>query len=276
MGRRAIGGRLGRGAFHRLHRGVYAVGHRPLTMRAHWLAAVLACGEGAVLSHRSAAQLWGIRRHSELVVAGAVPRVESSSPRTLRNRVATHLTRLRSDETDVIDSIPVTSVSRTLFDLAAIVERDQLERAIEQARVLGLTDRVSLPDLIERHPGRRGSGVLREILGGAIAAAGVTRNDFEERFAALVRREGLPRPTLNAPLQVAGRIFEIDCLWRGHRLALELDGRAAHSTPMAFEADRERDRLLLADGWRVTRVTWRQLEEQPGRIAAEIRTLLGE
>ena len=95
------------------------------------------------------------------------------------------------------------------------------------------------------------------------AARGITRNDFEELFAALVDAHGLPRPRLNADLEVRGRFFEVDCLWRAQRLVVELDGRAVHGTRRAFEADRERDRMLVAEGWRTMRVTWRQLRENP-------------
>ena len=103
---------------------------------------------------------------------------------------------------------------------------------------------------------------------------GVTRNDFELRFRELVEAHGLPAPRFNADLAVGGRFFEVDCLWSDQRLIVELDGRAVHGTRHAFEADRERDRLLLVEGWRVARVTWRQLSDTPSAVAADLRGLL--
>jgi very-short-patch-repair endonuclease len=116
--------------------------------------------------------------------------------------------------------------------------------------------------------------VLRAILDGDERGSGVTRNDFEEDFAGLVEEHGLPRPRFNADVAVAGRFFEVDCAWGEAKLVVELDGRAAHGTRKAFEEDRERDRLLLAEGWRVVRVTWRQLRDQRGAIAADLSRLL--
>ena len=160
------------------------------------------------------------------------------------------------------------------LDLAAMVSRRQLESVLNQIEVLRLTDRLSIPDLLERYPGRRGSVVLREILDDRAMARGVTRYELEERFAALLEGTDLPAPRRNADIAVAGRFFEVDCLWSPQRLIVELDGRAVHGTDRAFEADRERDRLLLADGWRVIRVTWRQLRDDAPSVLADLDKLL--
>lgn len=167
----------------------------------------------------------------------------------------------------------MTSVSRTLFDLAAVLVRRQLERAMSEAEVRQLTDRLSLSDLMDRYPRRRGSANLRALLA-AKTPGGITRNEFEERFVALLDAQGLPRPRLNATLALRGRFFEVDCLWRKQRLIVELDGRAVHRTDQAFESDRQRDRVLLAEGWRFTRVTWRQLRDEPSAVAADLRAAL--
>lgn len=106
------------------------------------------------------------------------------------------------------------------------------------------------------------------------AVRGVTRNDLEERFVALIEAHSLPKPRLNADIAIRGRFFEVDCLWLDERLVVELDGRAVHGTNKAFEHDRERDRILLAEGWRVTRVTWRQLRDDASGVAADLRRLL--
>ena len=269
IGRGVVEARLSRGALHRLHQGVYAVGHRALTVESRWVAAVLACGPEALLSHRSAAQLWGLLSRSSL--APEVTRPRKSRPRV---RIATHTSAVPVDERGEVDGIPVTSMPRTLFDLAAVASRRQLERAMSEAEVLGLTDRLSLPDLLERYPRRRGSALLRRLLEDGEMLRGVTRSELEERFVSFVDERGLPRPRLNADIAVGGRFFCADCLWATQRLIGELDGRASHGTRRAFERDRERDRLLLADGWRVVHVTWLQLRDEPAALAADLRRIL--
>jgi len=161
-----------------------------------------------------------------------------------------------------------------LLDLAGVLNRRRLERALNEAEVRGLTDRLSIPQLLERHPRRRGAATLRELLA-AKRHVDISRNDFEELFLALVERSGLPRPRMNASLWIRGRFFEPDCLWREQRLMVELDGREVHATDEAFEDDRERDRILLAEGWRTARVTWRQLRDQPDEVVADLRQALG-
>jgi very-short-patch-repair endonuclease len=180
---------------------------------------------------------------------------------------------IADDERTVIDGIPGTSVFRTIFDLAAVVDERTLERALHEAEVRELRDRVSLPLLLERYPGRRGARKLRAVLGSEEPVA-ITRNDFEEAFLALIRAYGLPRPRMNADLAVHGRFFEIDALWEQQRVALELDSRGVHGTKKRFETDRQRDRILVAEGWKTMRVTWRQLQEEPAAIAADLRQAL--
>jgi hypothetical protein len=233
------------------------------------MAATLAMGPEAVLSHRSAGQLWGMARRS----GGAI---EVTRPANARQRVpiTVHRSSLPGDERTMIEGIPVTTAPRTILDLASVVSKRQLERALNEVEVQGLTDALSIPDLLARYPRRRGSVLLRALLGDDTAIRGVTRSEFEERFAAFVDACGLPRPSFNADLAVRGRFFMVDCLWAGERLIVELDGRAVHGTRRAFEADRERDRLLVADGWRVMRVTWHQLCNEGSAIAADLRKAL--
>jgi very-short-patch-repair endonuclease len=128
--------------------------------------------------------------------------------------------------------------------------------------------------LLDRYPRRRGSAALRALLRDRMPARGVTRNDFEDGFRALIEANGLPLPRFNADLAVGSRLFEVDCLWAEAGLIVELDGAAVHLTARAFEADRERDRLLLVDGWRVARVTWRQLRDRPDQVLADLQRLL--
>lgn len=259
-----------RGRLHLLHRGVYAVGHRLLSRDARWMAAVLACGSGAVLSHRSAGQLWRI-----VPIYAIEPEV--TRPASFRGLpgIAGHQGSLRDDEWEVVDGIPVTAPFRTIFDLAAVLKMRDLERAWHEALVRGLTAKVSLPVLLERYPGRRGARNLWALLESK-RPEGITRNDFEEAFLALIDAHGLPRPRMNADLAVRGRFFEIDALWERERVALELDSRGVHGTPKKFESDRQRDRILVAEGWRTMRVTWQQLQDEPEAIVADLRVVLGQ
>jgi very-short-patch-repair endonuclease len=265
LGRRAIDHRVSQGRLHVIHRGVYAVGHDALTQRGRWMAAVLAGGDGAVLSHRDAAALWRLR-------PSARPRIEVSA-RSKRGRpgLQFHEAVLAPDEVTVHEGIPVTTVARTLFDLAAVVDARQVERAINEAEVLRLWDEVSLAGLVKRYPRRPGAGKVRAALGARRDGPTLTRSELEERFLARVRAASLPSPEVNATVEADGRTFEIDFLWRDQRLAVELDGRASHGTAAAFEGDRERDRILSAAGWRPARFTWRQLD----RVGGELPLLLG-
>ncbi len=174
----------------------------------------------------------------------------------------------------MVDGIPVTSVPRTILDLAGVLDREGLERAINEAEVRGLRDRLSVSDLLERHPGRRGSAALRVIFGDSTTGRGVTANEFEGEFARLVAAHGLPSPRFNADLSIRGRFLKPDAMWEREKLIVELDGRATHGTRQAFESDRARDRLLLLEGWRVARVTWLQLRDSPEAVLAELRELL--
>jgi len=173
----------------------------------------------------------------------------------------------------VVDGTPVTAPFRTVFDLASVLKQRELERAWHEALVRGLTAQVSLSELMERYPGRRGARNLRALLESE-RPEGITRNDFEEAFLALIGAHGLPRPRMNADLAVRGRFFEVDALWERERVALELDSRGVHGTSKKFESDRQRDRILVAEGWRTMRVTWRQLRDEPEAIVADLRLAL--
>lgn len=269
FGRRAIAGRLQRGHLHEVFLGVYVVGARRISRRGRWMAAILAAGEGALLSHRSAARLWGL-----LPLASETIDVTCAPGRVVRRRgIVAHESLVADDEHDVVTGIPVTSPFRTIFDLASVAPVRELERAWHEAEVRQLTDRVSLPMLLERYPGRRGARALRELLGSG-EPVGITRNEFEEAFLALIDARGLSRPRMNAPLALRGRFIEVDALWEGRRFAVELDSRGVHGTKKRFETDRQRDRILVAEGWRTMRVTWQQLRDEAGAIAADLKLAL--
>jgi very-short-patch-repair endonuclease len=264
-----IEGRLRRGQLHSVHQGVYAVGHRLIARKGRWMAAVLACGDGAALSHRAAGQLLGI-----IPLGDRLPEVTRLKGWRSQPGIVQHRSPLSPDEVEVVEGIPVTGLSRTLLDLASILSRERLEAAMNEAEVRGLTDRVSVHALLERYPRRPGTATLRAVLKDAQRVRGVTRRELERRFAAALASTDLPRPHRNADVAVAGRFFEVDCLWRTQRLIVELDGRFVHGTWRTSERDREKDRLLIADGWRVVRVTWRQLRDDASAVIADLRRLL--
>jgi hypothetical protein len=262
--------RLAQGRLHRLHRGVYAVGHRVVPREGRWLAAVLACGPGAVLSHRSAAELWGIHRPRDGDIEVTTPRKTGSGSGILR-----HCAVLPADEVMERDEVPVTGVSRTIFDLASVLPVDAVERAMREAERLRLDDRLSLEDLLVRHPHRHGVVAIRECLERRRELpVGATRGELEVRFLSFLDREGISRPSLNAWVTLGARHFQADCLWRDARLIVELDGFESHGTRYAFEDDRDRDRRLLATGFQVMHVTWRHLHEIPDEIASDLRAVL--
>jgi very-short-patch-repair endonuclease len=269
LGEDAIDARVSGGRLHRVHQGVYAVGHTALSREARWLAAVLRVGEGAVLSHRSAAELWGIRHAGRARIHVSAPRL-TRSPSAIRR----HYLQLTPDRVTVRRGIPVTTLARTLFDLAAESSQQGLEGAIREAEYLHRFRVEELEKLLDRHPGQRGTVTIRACLRRlGRGPRGRSRSELEARFAALLADTELPRPELNVLLDIDGFKVEADCLWRRQRLIVELDGGAAHRTRAAFEADRERDRRLQVAGWRVVRVTWRQLDD-PASLLVDLRRLL--
>jgi very-short-patch-repair endonuclease/predicted transcriptional regulator of viral defense system len=269
LGEGAVDRRLRAGRLHRVHLGVYAVGHRVLSQQGTYLAAVLACGSSAVLSHRSAAGLWSIRGASGGPIDVTVPGRSRSSRAIFRHR-----SDLPADEATVRDGIPVTSVPRTLFDLAAVVSPTSVERALREAEYLRLDDRLSLPELVERYPHRRGVRAVRACLARRAEHPGRIRSPLEERFLPFLRRYRLTLPSLNAWIELEGSRYQVDCLWPDASLVVELDGYEAHGTRTAFREDRTRDRRLRVAGYGVTRVAWAQLEDEPEALAADLRDLI--
>jgi len=268
--REAIAVRLEAGRLRSLHRGVYAVGHRPSTQEARWTAAVLACGSGAVLSHRSAAALWGVRDRSGRAIEVTVARKSRS-----RGGIRRHYAVLPTDEVTVERGIPVTGVPRTIFDLASVLPPAAVESALRQSEFLRLHDRLSLPDLLERYPRRKGAPAIRVCLRRRRGTPGIPREWLEQRFLPFLDRHRLPRPHLNVWLEVGGRRHQVDCLWPELRVVVELDGFAAHGTRTAFREDRARDRRLRVAGYGVTRIAPEQLEDEPTAIAGDLHILLG-
>jgi very-short-patch-repair endonuclease len=176
----------------------------------------------------------------------------------------------------VRDGIPVTTAPRTIFDLAAVASATAVEAALRESEYLELHDRLSLRDLLERYPGRRGCRKVRACLEHRAETPGRIRSPLEERFLPFIRRHRLPLPQLNAWIEVSGRSYQVDCLWPVERQIVELDGYKGHGTRSAFRNDRARDRTLRVAGYEITRITWSQLEDEPKALASDLRVLLAE
>ncbi len=234
------------------------------------MAAVLASGPEAVLSHWSAAALWMIRPNSRTRIDITVSHRSRSS-----DLIKRHVSDVPSDERTVEEGIPVTTVPRTIFDLAASEPTDVIENLLREMEFLELRDRLSLWDLVERYPGRRGVRKVRAALGRLQEEpSGRKRSPLEERFAPFLRHHRLPLPRFNDSIQLGDKNFQVDCHWRGTGQIVELDGWAGHKTKSAFRADRARDRKLRVAGYSVTHITWNQLDDEPESIAADLRALL--
>jgi very-short-patch-repair endonuclease len=269
LGDRAVQQRAARGKLHRLHRGVYAVGHSVLSHDGCWLGAVLACGPDAVLSHRSAAAAWGIRRSDRTRIDVTTPRRGRTAP----PGVQIHRVRsLASDDVTHHRGIPITTVARTLVDLADVLELHALERAVHESEVLRLLDMRAVDDTLTRANGRRGVTPLRAAL--AEPPVGPTRSALEDRFLALVRSAALPLRRLNSSIALGDRRFEVDCLWPSERVVVELDGEDVHLTRRAFQSDRVKDLALAADGYVVVRLTWQQVTRAGNRVVDQLSRLV--
>jgi very-short-patch-repair endonuclease len=266
IGRSGVHERVRHGRLHPYWRGVYSVGHTRLTPRARLWAAVLACGGrgAAVLGFRSAAVPWDLMPMPSGAIDVITLRRSCSRP-----GIRVHKTRtLEPGDVTDIDGLPLTTATRTIIDLADQLTPHRLERVLHRAEILRILDVAAIHARLAALPGRRSRTLLQalESLGSGVA---VTRSELEERFLALVARYGLPRPRVNAT--VAG--YEVDFYWPEHRLIVETDGASTHLTPTAFEQDRARDAHLTALGYRVIRVTWRQMEE-PETVARLLESLL--
>jgi very-short-patch-repair endonuclease len=265
LSRKAVWVRVRAGRLHPLHRGVYAVGHPNVALEGRFAAAVKACGPRALLSHHSAAALWGIlaweTRFPQVTVAGGGTRLH---PGLRVYRSSTLGPR------DVVRhrGIAVTSAARTLVDLAAGLTATALRRAVARSLALGLTNVVWLVDALHRAGRRRGAVKLAAILARGPAP---TRSELEDVVLELIGRGGLEPPQVNVALRLDGRRVVPDFRWARQRLVLEADGAAWHDNPIARADDAERQALLEAHGERVLRATWRQAVEKPTETLARLR-----
>jgi len=253
----AIRHRLADGRLHRVHQGVYAVGRPELTQLGRWMAAVLACGPSAALSHASAAELWGIRAKPGRPIHVSVT---SDTPRCAEG-VAVHRRRaLGAADITKQDGILVTRPIPTLIDLAAAIGKRTLEAAVNEADRLGLTDPDKLRAALDETPPRPGVGVLRKVLDRETFT--FTRSELERRFKRLAREAGLPEPQTCA--EVNG--FEVDFYWPEIPLIVETDGLTYHRTPTQQKKDRVRDQAHTAAGIPHLRFTHAQVRDEPGHV----------
>ncbi len=270
----AVGKRVASGRLHRVHRGVYSlVPPELLSRRGRYMAAVLACGPGAVLSHRSAAAL------HELLVTDRTGIDVTVPGRTTRRYPGIDVHRsctLTAADTTTVDGIPCTTIARTLLDLAGVVRRRPLERAVEQAEILEALDSRELDAQLERHRSTHVARRLRSVLRDLHPNAVPTESELEEAFLALCRRAGFPMPERQVYIARGDGepAIRVDFAWRAHRIVVETDGGRYHRTRRAFETDRRRDQRLTLAGWRVVRITWAQIKSEPERIAAMLAALL--
>ena len=261
-------------ASHRLiviHEGVYAVGHRRIPRAGHWLAAVLASGPGARLSHRSGAALRGLRRTSIAYVEVTV--TSQRAPMAgIRHYVNT---RLAAQDRQVIDGVPCASPALLLLQLAAVTNRRSVERAMDEAVVQRVFDLRAVEDVLDRFTGCRGAATLRAVLREHTAGTTLTRPGLEEQTLGLLDRHGITRPFVNADVVCRpGISYEVDFLWRNHRLVLETDGGRFHSTRNQIERDRRKESDLVRAGYRVLRATSLQVEREPQAVALMVGAAL--
>ena len=249
-----------------LYRGVYAVGHFVPSARGNWMAAVLACGEGAVLSHRSAAALWDLLPSNSARIEVTTGRGRAGHP-----GITLHRTRaLHPDDATAVDRIAVTSIPRTLLDVAEVAPPRHLRRALDQATKLELFDLRALHRVLARSHGRRGVKPLTALLAER-AIPEDARTELERLLPEICRAAGLPIPAMN--VTVAG--FVVDAFFAPD-VVVELDSYAWHRTREELERDSVQITALQLAGYRVLRFTWRQLTTEPGRVAAQIRQALSQ
>jgi very-short-patch-repair endonuclease len=263
---KALEVRLTRGRLLRLHPGVYAVGHAQLRREGRWLAAVLAVGPGAALSHRAAAALHGIRESD-----GAVDVTMTRRVRT-RGVVVHHTTTLHASDVTTRSGIPVTTVARTLVDLSRVLPAESVAKLVRELDRLGRLDAAALREALRtsrrQDPGPR--ALTAALAEHERLATSLTLSELEDRFLVLLDAENLPRPLTNHRIEG----MRVDAAWPKERLVFELDGWAYHRDRAAFQTDRARDVALVRAGWNVVRFTHTDVVDRPAHIGDSLRELL--
>jgi hypothetical protein len=255
-----------------VRRGVYALGHAELRRQGHVLAAVLAVGDDAVLSHRSAARQWGLRPWSGAFFELSIRSDRGRKPQ--RDLRVHRSVDLQACEITADDGLPLTTPARTLLDLAAVVPPHHLRRAVERAEQLEIYDHTAVLRVLAVHPRRPGSPALKALLADLHdhGTTSMSRSDLEALFLQLCLDHDLPRPEVNR----YDNRCELDFRWPNRRVAVETNGFWVHRTRDAFERDHERRLQLEAAGWHVISLTWRQVVDRPNAIAAHVRRVIDE
>ena len=262
----AIKSWLRSGRLHSYYRGVYLLGHEALTLKGRMMAAVLAYGPEAVLSHRSAAMWREILQSARAKIDVTVP----GRTRRAQHGIDLHLVRsLDPRDVTVHEGVPITTIPRTLLDLAEVLPRRRLKAAIETADRRGWFDGTAVQELLARSPGRHGLKPLQSLLVD-FEYDSLSRSELEALFFDFCAESGIPLPTMNVP--ILG--YTVDAHWPGTNVIVELDSRAFHLNAKAFEEDRKRDTQLVLAGYRVVRITHRQLTREPGAVARLLTQLL--
>jgi predicted transcriptional regulator of viral defense system len=261
-----------RGRLHRIHQTVYSLTPRVMTQRGMFMAAVLACGPGAVLSHRSAAYLWGLVDSWEPPIDVTAPNRRGRSP----DGVAAH----RDGSLQPIDKttrhgVPCTTVARTILDYAGVEPELKVRKAIAQGEILRILDQAKLRSLLRRSRRRRGVARLRLILDTIHPQTKRSRSELERLFLEMCAKREVPEPEVNIWLPAPdGERYQADFLWRDQGLIVEADSRRFHDTDSAFVADRKRRQQLELAGWRVSQCAWEEVEREPRRLALTVRGLI--
>jgi very-short-patch-repair endonuclease len=261
ISREEIRRRLQKKALLRVHRGVYRVGHRAPSVEARYMAAVLACGEGAVLSGRAAAHLWGLTKGS-----APPPEVTAPTQRSIKG-IRTRHARRQETEATTWKGIPITTVPRTLVDLSSMLSLEDLALACHEAGVKHRTTPRHVEAVLAKRPNAPGAGKLRRVMHGDVH---VTLSKLEREFLKRLKEEGLPLPITNKP---AGS-KRVDCRWPDHRLTVELDSYRYHSSRHAWESDRRREREARAREDEFRRYSHDDVYEAPEQMLRELRALL--
>jgi predicted transcriptional regulator of viral defense system len=266
---RAVAGRL-----HRRYQGVYSLVPPSLLSRfGHWLAAVFACGLGAVLSHRSAAALQELRSSAQRKPDVTVP---GRSGRHHDGITIHRSLTLTPDDVTIVNNIPCTTVARTLLDLGEAIAKRPHERAFDQAEVMDVLNLGHVQDQLTRNASRPAAKQVREILAEHYIGTSLTRSVLEERVFDACRKLGVPKPEVNGwiVLPDGGAPIYADFVWREARVVIEADGWRTHRTRQTFESDRDKDQRLIIHDWRPLRTTWLQIERRPAVIVQRALVLI--
>jgi hypothetical protein len=271
---RAVHARATAGRLHRIHHTVYSLVPKELLKREGlYMAAALACGPGAVLSHRSAAALLELRDWGHTKIEVTVPRRSARRHDGVKVHRSTTLTD--EDVTDV-NNIPCTTIARTLLDLADVVTPRQLERSFDQAEISERLDLTAINDQLARNPTRPGAKAVRNVLTTHYIGGTPTWSENEEALLAITRELGIPDPDTNQfiVLDDGGPPIRVDFVWREERVIVEADSKKWHTSRQRLEQDRVRDQRLTAAGWKIIRTTWNQMTQRPHELRPLLLKLL--